>query len=313
MIKHRGLIVHPYEVVPAWQSQLIGSSIDVLGIHPVGGDGSHLRVKELMQNGFDAQKTQIIKELSSHGIKLEYEMHAMSMLLPREHFDAHPEWFRMDENGVRTPDYNCCASNADALDVISDTAAELAVRLPSGTHRYNLWLDDVRDKPCHCKECKKLTPSDQAMKIYNAVVKGLRRTDPLATQSYLAYCNATELPKVITPEDGIVLEYAPFDRDFTKPLTDENNAKSRQAAAELIKYYGTCGSKALDYWLDNSLYSGWTKPPKPFKLRNDVLDADLEFYDKIGYETVTTFACYLGDDYRELYGTPEIEEYLKRK
>lgn len=59
---------------------------------------------------------------------MEFEYHATSWLFPREEFQNHSEWFRMDEQGERTQDVNLCPSNPDALAYI-ETRAELLAGL----------------------------------------------------------------------------------------------------------------------------------------------------------------------------------------
>jgi hypothetical protein len=66
----------------------------------------------------------------------------------------------------------------------------------------------------------------------------------------------------------------------------------------------------LEYWLDNSLFSKWKKPPQPFSWDPEVMRQDLAYYESLGFEDATVFACYLGSDYEELHGAPDIEAYL---
>ena len=58
------------------------------------------------------------------GLDFEYEEHAMSWLLPRELFATHPEYFRMDENGVRQSDGNGCPSCQEGLEVLMSNVPE---------------------------------------------------------------------------------------------------------------------------------------------------------------------------------------------
>ncbi len=67
-------------------------------------------------------------QLRALGFKVEFEYHATSWLFPREEFQNHSEWFRMDEQGERTQDVNLCPSNPDALAYI-ETRAELLAGL----------------------------------------------------------------------------------------------------------------------------------------------------------------------------------------
>lgn len=81
--------------------------------------------------------------------------------------------------------------------------------------------------------------------------------------------------------------------------------------ASRLRRFGLRDSLALEYWLDNSMYSRWTKPPKYFEWNRVVTEADLTYYDSLGFAAATTFACYLGPDYETAHGGfPEIGEYL---
>jgi hypothetical protein len=67
----------------------------------------------------------------------------------------------------------------------------------------------------------------------------------------------------------------------------------------------------LEYWLDNSLFSHWKRPPQPFSADPAVVKADVEFYREAGFDMIGTFACYLGEDYEELHGEPDITPFTK--
>ena len=57
--------------------------------------------------------------------------------------------------------------------------------------------------------------------------------------------------------------------------------------------------------------SRWKKPPVKFEVDRDVLYSDFEFYTKLGFEKISSFACYLGEDYAELYGDPDVSDFGK--
>ncbi|MBQ8358067.1 MAG: DUF4838 domain-containing protein [Clostridia bacterium] len=311
----RGVVIHPDELGDLWLSRLKHSDIRTVGLHPVGGKKADESLEALrlavLRGDFDKK----FATLRQMGIEVEYEMHAMSWLLPRSMFVEHPDWFRMNEAGERVADFNLCASCDESLRFVAARAAELVKILRPTTHRYHLWIDDVRDSFCHCSKCRKMSPSDQALLIYNALWKGIRTVDPAATQCYLAYQNTEPAPTNVKPEEGIFLEYAPFDRDFTKSLADEACDKNVHEVAplpELLQCFGRREAKVLEYWLDNSLFSKWKKPPQFFHLEKEVMRADLNFYQQLGFEDVTVFACYLGEDYEALHGAPDIDAYLKQ-
>ncbi|MEE1102652.1 MAG: hypothetical protein U0L21_00750, partial [Alistipes sp.] len=85
-----------------------------------------------------------LERCKAEGLHIDYEEHAISILLPRTHFAEHPEWFRMDENGVRVADANCCPSSEEALEVIAKNAKKVAKLRQPTNHKHFFWLDDGR-------------------------------------------------------------------------------------------------------------------------------------------------------------------------
>jgi hypothetical protein len=121
-----------------------------------------------------------------------------------------------------------------------------------------------------------------------------------------------EVPVKIQPFDGIFLEYAPIRRDSHRPINDpacsENLAEIRTLKA-LVEYFGAKNSQVLEYWVDNSRFSKWTKPPQKLILDAEVIKRDVDFYAESGFESVTSFGCFLGDDYEALHGEPPVQAY----
>ena len=307
----RGLLIHPTELNEKWTERVCASRLSLFGLHPVGGGKANESLEAFVREM--PALAPHLKRIEAAGIAVEHEMHALRWLLPADRFGEHPDWFRMNEKGERVADYNLCCSNKDALAYLSERSAEIARLLPALSHRYHFWIDDVRTAFCHCAECRRLSPSDQAMRMYNAIVRGLRMADPLAKQCYLSYHATLEAPRLVEPESGIYLEYAPMDRDFSRPLSDgECEANRSQVAVlpDLFACFGHADATACEYWLDNSRYSRWTKPPKKFPYDAVVTEADLAFYEERGFDAATTFACYLGEDYEALHGDAPVGEYM---
>ena len=308
----RGILVHPEELTLPWLDQMAAAGLNTLGLHPVGGKLAHESLQRAIDSHILPESRQLRREAALRGIRVEYEAHVMAWLLPRHLFAKHPDWFRMDDKGERQPDFNLCVSNPDALDYVAQRTALLASLLETGSSRYYFWTDDVKNCACHCPECRRLSPSDQQLKVINAMLAGLKTYDKQAKLCYLAYHDALEVPRIVEPLDGVFLEYAPIQRDFHRPINDPDcpqNVKEVAPLKELIRFFGTKDSRVLEYWMDNSLFSGWKKPPKPFTLDEEVMKRDVEFYRSLGLEDLTSFGCYLGPDYEELYGPVSLEEY----
>ena len=309
------LLIHPDELNRKWIDRCVSLGIPTLSLHPVGGFRSPLTMKDLLEKLKTADYRALIDEAIEKGLTIEYEMHAARYFLPKTEFESHPEWFRMDTEGNRTPKLYCCASSKEGLDFIAKRAAEAAKGLYRSSHRYFFWMDDSKeDIRCHCPECEKYSASDQQLLIMNRILEELRKDDPEATLAYLAYYDTLVPPTKIKPADGIFLEYAPIDRDFHKPLSDANDEKNESQYRHLkalLEFFGKDTAKALDYWLDNSLFSNWTKPPQPFTADADVIHADFDHYRALGFRDISTFACYLGEDYIALHGEPDITPFAK--
>ena len=308
----RGILVHPEELTEAWLDGMREAGLNTLGLHPVGGSRAHESLQAAIELHASLQMKRLRAKAGELGIAVEYEAHAMRWLLPAEMFREKPDWFRMDEHGRRTADFNLCASNPDALEYVGRRAALLASLLDTGSDRYFFWLDDVSAAACHCPECRRLSASDQQLRIVNAMLRGLRAYNPRAKISYLAYHSTLDAPRNTRPEEGVFLEYAPIRRDHHRPIDDPDspeNCRESGSLKELLSFFGARDAKVLEYWMDNSLFSNWTKPPKPFRLDAEVMKRDAAYYASLGFRSITSFGCYLGPDYQRLYGNPPLREY----
>lgn len=304
----RQLLIHPGELTKRWIDRMADAGIDVLGIHPEGGNDSVASLDRLLKLLETEEYRKLIDyAIDVRGLQIEYEFHAAGWLLSRDLFDTHPEYFRMEENGERVREIDFCRTNEAAVEIIAERAAELAKRLYRSTDRYYFWLDDNAEL-CYCDKCRAMSPSDAQLTVMNAIVKRLRKDNPHAKLACLAYQRFIEPPKAVMPEDGIFLEFAPIKRDMSRPACEGEELGCVDA---LIDFFGKKDAKVLEYWYDNSLFSKWKKPPKPFKANNALIRGDVDFYTRKGFEYISSFACFLGDDYEALHGDFDVSEFGK--
>ncbi|MBO5223415.1 MAG: DUF4838 domain-containing protein [Clostridia bacterium] len=302
-------IVHPDEISKERIDELKACKINCLGIHPVGGKNAYKTLEDLVA----LLKTESFRSLLDYAkdsaVVIEYELHSMGYLMPKTLYNLHPEYFRVDKDGVRNPDYNFCISNGEAMEIVCENAVTLAQNLYNSSDNYYFWVDDGHDVFCHCDKCKSISPSDQALIITNAVQRALRKFNPNAKCAYLAYmCTIT--PPTIQKEKGVFLEYAPFEKYTAKGENAPTLIEQEQAMlTPLLEYFGKENAKVLEYWYDNSLYSSWKKPPKKFTLNEKQMQNDIDFYKQKGFSYVSTFGCYLGKDYENLYGKPDLTPF----
>ncbi len=301
------LIIHPEELSKKWIDTISELGCDAIGIHPVGGADSYTSLIRLIDLCGNDEYTTLVDYAINKNLDVEYEIHAARFLLPNNLFNKHPEYFRVNKEGIRTPDFNLCVSSDEALCIVEKNALKLAKSLYKTGDKLYFWLDDSKDAFCHCEKCKSVLPCDQQMIILNRMIKYIKKEIPTAKMAYLAYYETLDVPTV-KPEDGIFVEFAPYERDFTKPASNMNQ-EHIEILVNLLSFFGKQHSKILEYWYDNSLFSEYKKPPKELKVNNFVIHTDFEFYKTFDVDGISSFACYLDDDYVNLYGEPDLSAF----
>ena len=305
----KSILIHPEELSKKWIDRRADGGIQILGIHPRGGSDSEKSLTELL-DAFETEEFRgLIDYAESRGLEIEYEMHAARHLLPASLFESHPEYFRMNAGGERTEKMNFCVSNPDALALVAKNAAALAKRLYKSRPVFYFWLDDAKNVHCKCEKCQKYSPSDQQLIAVNAMITEIKKDIPEAKMAYLAYGDTLAVPSKIRPESGVFLEYAPIEK--YKNGDESLITAEREALLKQSEFFGFKDSKVLEYWLDNSLFSGWKKPPKEFTPDNAQIKKEVADYAALGFEAVATFGCFLGEDYEELYGEADISGFTE--
>lgn len=309
-MKKKGIILINIELSDAWLELLVKAGFNTVGLHALyqfGGLQGHI-------DWLQKPETQaLLSRFEAAGIAIEHQLHAVDWLLPRSLFQTHPDWFRVDQDGHRVGDWNLCVSNEDALHYLEDAAYRLAALLKQKSHEYYIWGDDCLNATCHCDRCKALSGADQSMIVTNHILRGIRRYDPAAKLSFLAYQDALTVPTV-RPDAGVFLEFAPIDRNHHAALTDPDqaNAKIRQKLADLLTIFPADNTQILEYFLDVSLFCKWKKEDAAaLNLDADRLTSDIRWYADLGVAGITTFAGFIDDDWRQKYGDQDILLYGK--
>lgn len=280
--------------------------------------GTHVFPKDVLAFLASGKGHAFLDSCKKYDIQVEHQLHAMGELLPRDLFSMDSTMYRMDENGKRNPDFNCCAHSEKALNIIAGNAAAYAKKLPSTNHRYYFWLDDGAPT-CQCELCASLTPGEQALLIENRMIEAIRKVDPHALLAHLAYFNTMDAPVKVKPASGIFLEFAPIFREWDRPISDPDapgsgacptpHAKYLDYLAENLKVFPAQTAMVLEYWLDVSLASGWRKPAGELPWRRDICESDVKTYMDYGIRHITSFAVYMDSTYFSTY--PDAARWLK--
>ena len=301
----RGVVITPEDLsLHDWPERASRAGLTTLALHPTPG-----LVLDFLRSD---PGHRFVERCRSLGIQVEYELHAMSELLPRDLFAKDRNLFRMDDNGERNPDANLCVHSRGALDFAAEKAVGFARRLVPSSKRYFFWGDDGRPW-CRCPKCRGLTDSDQSLIFENHLIKALRDLEPQAQLAHLAYANTLSPPVHVKPEPDVFLEYAPIRRRHDQPYavqTQRGQADPLSALDGNLSVFPADTAQVLEYWLDVSRFSGWRRPAVKLPWRPDVLRADLAAYSSRGIRKITSFAVYVDQDYQRRFGEPAfLQEY----
>jgi Domain of unknown function (DUF4838)/TAT (twin-arginine translocation) pathway signal sequence len=295
----RGVVLIPDDLSwTAWPERAAAAGLTTLALHHGAS------VQKVLRFIRSPEGRHFLESAHRLGLDVEYELHAMSDLLPREHFAKNKSLFRTDDKGDRVPDCNLCVHSKEALEIAAENAVRIAAELKPTTHRYFYWGDDGQPW-CRCPRCKGLADSDQALLLENHLVRTLRRVDSRAQLSHLAYAGTLQPPKQVRPEPGIFLEYAPIHRTYDLPYAEQKGgADAIEALDANLAVFGARHAQVLEYWLDVSRFSGWRHPAVKLPWNEAVFRADLDTYRKRGIRRITSFAVYIDADYVKRYGEP---------
>jgi hypothetical protein len=296
-IKTRGVIVAWEDLTLDWAGMAHAAGLTTIGITVPEG----VKSSETWQ--------QFLKDCRKYNLEIEHDQHAMGQLLPRSLFEKNPEMFRMNEKGERVPDYNCCAHSEPALAIIRENVVKDMELNKSTSGRYFFWLDDGGER-CFCPLCKDYSDSDQALIIENEIVKVLKKEDKRNTLAHLAYQRTIKAPEKVKPEEGVFLQFAPFQRTWNFPITHPTakredvpikNADYITHLEENLKVFPVATAEVLEYWLDDSLFSDWKKPAVKLPWNKDIFQQDVAAYAKLGIQHIVSFAVYIDQEYVNKY------------
>ena len=300
----RGVVLLMKDFCEEWLDIYKESGLNFLGLHTIVQECNN---DDYIKWANSDEVVALIKKFEDAGITVEHELHNAYSLLPRGFFETSPYMFR-ENGGERTDDYNFCPSSREAIGIIEFQAFMFAKALGQTSSSYHFWSDDKAGAWCSCERCKSISSGNQAYIFSEAVLRGIRKYKPDARECYLAYQDMKA--KDVKKNDGLFLEFAPIHRVLTEPITAEANRGDRELLLDQMKYFDK--TYILDYWLDESLFSGWNRANiSELPDLERIIREDVRYYETLGVEAITTFAAYVDSDYFKRYGKKNIIRYCK--
>jgi hypothetical protein len=224
---------------------------------------------------------EIVPALSENGLESEYGGHVIPILLPRDLFETHPEYFPRGPDEQRRARGNLCVSSPAALEIVRRNAVEYVNRYPEN-RLLHLWGADVLgDAWCGCAECGGLSPQLQYMKLINAIADSIERSQvPLA---YLAYHDTIGPDPKLRPRKNVWFEWAPRERCYSHTIDDpkcETNPHYWESLQRYIELFEGRGH-IFEYYADAILFGGmgFATPA--------LIAADLRAYHRAGLRSIS--------------------------
>jgi hypothetical protein len=238
-----------------------------------------------IRHPFDTQLTipELLPEFQQRGIGLEYGGHVIPLLLPRQLFREHADYFPQSAEGTRTDFGNLCTSNAAALATACANAVQYVREYPE-MRALHVWGADLwRGGWCNCGECEEMSAQDQGVRVCNAVARALSAGGVGRPVCYLAYHDTIEPNLRVRPEDDVMVEFAPRERCYGHALNDPTCATNGCYAAALERYADLFDGRVrmFEYYGDAILFFGCTVPLA------EVIAADLDYYRRLGVGGIT--------------------------
>ncbi|GJM28763.1 MAG: hypothetical protein DHS20C17_13980 [Cyclobacteriaceae bacterium] len=304
-VEKRGVVVYPSDLTSVgcekWVNMANDAGLNVIALH----SDTRLETLPKLKAFLESEQGEVfLAECKKYGINVEYELHILMELLPRQLFNQHPDFFRVDKNGKRNSDYNMCFTSKEALKIVKKNVVEMAHWIKPTSHRYFFWTDDVQ-LYCNCTECGIYSPSEQVLLYENSILEALKEYDPKATVAHLAYVETVVPPEKVKPLPGIFLEFAPIQRDYSKPLND----KLKTHLKINLEIFPPETAQILEYWLDVSMFSDW-KSDKLVKIpcSKEQCRRDVVLYESMGIKSITTFGAWINGNYIQKFG----EDYSRK-
>jgi Domain of unknown function (DUF4838) len=234
---------------------------------------------------------ELLPLLNQHGIASEYGGHVLQLLLPRDRFEANPEFFPVGADGKRNPRGNLCASNDAAIALVREGATQYMRDNPECA-LLHIWGADVWDGAwCQCAECSQLSPQRQYMKVVNAIAAALAEGPADATPvAYLAYHDTIEPVPGLDQLPNVSFEWAPRERCYSHAIDDSACAINPRYLESLKRHIDIFGGRGhvFEYYADAILFGGlgFATPA--------IIARDLRAYRALGITSISclTFGAY---------------------
>lgn len=158
----------------------------------------------------------------------------LSLVEPDLYFNEHPEYFRMDTDGVRKPQ-DLCLTNPEVLEIAKRSVRKQLDAQPDAKIVSVTQMD--MHAPCLCPECMKVYAEEGGaysgtyIRFVNEIAKDIQYDYPGVKVDTFAYRYTRSMPKKTKPADNVIVRLCTIECCFSHPLKD--NCKS---VSDIVSY-----------------------------------------------------------------------------
>ena len=191
-------------------------------------------------------KSHVISEKRGGHIDYSWFVHSFENIIsPQEYAETHPEYFAMDQNGVRQtePHKNqLCLSNPELISIACEKIRENLRENPNAqiiSISQNDWILE-----CHCPECRRIneeegSPAGTLIRFVNAVAEKLESEFPNVTFDTLAYQYTRSAPKITRPRHNVCVRLCSIECCFLHPFEKCNGDECKSFVNDIEDWHKT--------------------------------------------------------------------------
>lgn len=247
----------------------------------------------------ELQKRGITIEVGGHG----YQNFVNASMHENRLYAEHPEWFGMDENGVRSkhPRYVVCTSEPGVVEYMIN-AVKVYLKAHPEINTFAFWPPDAA-RWCRCERCAAIgSDSQKHILLVNQVTEALSAEFPniqLECLAYEAYLNPV---REVTLSPSVMVDFCPIDQSYETQIYDSANEKNTMYA-QAFQGWGECFSGEINLY---SYYRKYAWKSLPMVLPHYIA-ADVRWYAANGVDGVSIYGE-PGD-----WATYEVNHYVLGK
>jgi hypothetical protein len=160
-------------------------------------------------------------------------VHSFDLLIPRDLFQEHPEYFPLIQGKRKDGYVQRCLSNPDVLRIAVENVQKWIQAHPEANIISVSQNDTINN--CQCDQCKATddaegSPAGSLLKFVNAIAEVIEKDHPHVRIDTLAYQYTRKPPRTIRPRQNVIVRLCSIECCFAHPLetcTSEANQRFR--------------------------------------------------------------------------------------